>query len=75
MALALVMEKVAKTDDKDSFQAAKLVLENEGKDLGYGGSKSNTVIQDNQAQGVIVEVIKPGEKDAKQKTSTERVNP
>ena len=36
MALALVLEKIANKEDKDSFAAAKLVLENEGQEYGYG---------------------------------------
>ncbi len=46
MALARVVELVAKTDHKDSFAAAKLVLENEGQDYGYG-QKPGTNVQVN----------------------------
>lgn len=46
MALARVMELVAKSDHKDSFAASKLVLENEGQDYGYG-QKPQTAVQVN----------------------------
>lgn len=46
MALARVMEKVARSEDKDTFAAAKLVLENEGQEYGYG-QKPGTNVQVN----------------------------